>query len=263
MKKVAPQDIQIRREIYPRTFEPKDNQVNHLRACIDENGNAAFPNIVTANGGKDLVDGAHRQLAHILEGTEKITVEDLGKMTDEAILREAIKRNATHGKQLSLKEKEKAARGMFDTSKVSDLATLFAVSGRTVSRWIQEDKDLRKVAIIKKAQKRAEKGEAVNAIAKDLGVARQTLKGWLDAADGEEPTPKPKKSPKPSASTEPSDTSPSSSPANATSLSDDVLDACDQVAVDAYKTAKEIAKEHKVKVDDVIYQISLYMVDKS
>ena len=48
-----------------------------------------------------LVDGYHRWRAHVRENSEFIGIENLGNLTDAEIDRESIKRNATHGEQLS------------------------------------------------------------------------------------------------------------------------------------------------------------------
>ena len=248
-KNIDPNSIIIEPGTYPRSKEPDEKAVQHLIGV-------ATPPIVTANGGVSLVDGAHRRLAAIINGETTVKVEDLGPMTPEAILLEAIQRNATHGKQLTPGEKQKLAKTLLGTTKQKDIATLFAVSERTVTRWVEEVKDLAKVRATTAMIKELEKPEhdSVNAIAKRIGekynVAPNTLKGWVKAADGEPPAPKPKKK--------------DSKPAKAGSeaLSDEVLDACADAATDCFNRVKSIAKDFGVSKEDVAYQISVIVMDR-
>jgi transposase len=177
---------------YPRSRLPEEKDVAHLLEVEPHH------RIVTANGGKVLVDGAHRRLAAILDERGSVEVVDLGKLSEAEILKESVKRNATHGKQLTLSEKAKAAKSMVGDLKVVELADLFAVSTRTVSRWVSEEKELARVNAVAKAIRLLDKGWSLSKIAKELGVARSTLQGWLDKAEGEadavDPTPPPKAS---------------------------------------------------------------------
>ena len=164
----------ISQEIYPRTARPADNTVAHLRGVTWKD------KVVTANKGKTLVDGAHRLHAATLDGIKTIDVVDLGPMNDEAVLKAAIAYNAAHGKQLTTKDKQKLAAQLAATTKVAALTEMLAVSERSVSRWITEAKAVAKSKAIEKACKIINAGGSVTAAAKDVGVARGTLQGWLD-----------------------------------------------------------------------------------
>lgn len=186
--KVNPAEITIPAN-YPRSRQPEEKDVQHLIEV-------AAPPIVTACKGTVLVDGAHRRLAAILEGKSTVEVEDLGNLDEQTILIESVRRNATHGKQLTPAEKQRSATALFTTMKVKELAEMLGVSERTVSRWIGEAKDAEKAKAKATAEKLIKKGVSVAGAAREVGVSRSTLQGWLN----EEPkAEKPKAEPKPKA----------------------------------------------------------------
>lgn len=179
---VKPESIAIPKEAYPRRSMPAETDVQHLRGLNGE----WHTKVVTANGGKVLVDGAHRVLAAQLDGLKAIEVLDIGKADPDTVLREACKRNSTHGKQLTLAEKQDMAVRLIGDMTPGQLTALLGVSDRTMSRWVADAKDERKTQTVAKAKKLLEKGKSLTAIAKQLGVARATLQGWLKA-DAEAP----------------------------------------------------------------------------
>jgi len=180
---VKPESVTVPKGVYPRRRQPVETDVQHLRGL---NGNW-HTKVVTANGGKILVDGAHRLLAAQLDGITSIEVIDIGKASEDTVLKEAIKRNATHGKQLTMAEKQDMAVKLVGDMTAVNLCQLLGVSDRTMSRWLADAKDDRKINSIAKARKLLDKGKSMTAIAKELGVARGTLQGWLKA-DDENPT---------------------------------------------------------------------------
>jgi transposase-like protein len=193
---VAIGDIEVPKELYPRTFLPQEKDVQHLIG-------ANYPPITVAevtNPDADdlsqatalyLVDGAHRILASELDGKGEIMAEVITLSYDE-VLEEAIRRNATHGKQLSMKDKQKAARSLIEDGwKVADLVALFAVGERTISRWVSEAKEAKKLRDYAKAKKLVDKGVSVAGAAREIGVPRSTIKGWLDNPPQKKEKPKP------------------------------------------------------------------------
>jgi hypothetical protein len=86
-------DVEFVKELYPRVRED-DAAIERYRAAIDR-----LPPIVVARG-RVLVDGFHRWQAHRREHIATIEAEDLGDLTETEILKESIRRNATHGRQL-------------------------------------------------------------------------------------------------------------------------------------------------------------------
>lgn len=94
--------IRFVKELYPR-LKPMDDVVERYRDSASN-----LPPIAVARDGV-LVDGYHRWQAHVREEIEMIRVENLGDLTDAEIFRESIKRNSTHGQQLSRDEKKPLA----------------------------------------------------------------------------------------------------------------------------------------------------------
>lgn len=182
------QVIEVPEGLYPRASMPTEKDVEHLIgvnyppiviAELVESQDPARPEVMTETGRIVLVDGAHRLTAAQLEGTGKVMAESLGELTAEEVLREAITRNATHGKQLSMKDKEKLAKAYAAQSwKPKDIVALLAVGERTVGRWIADVAEETKLKQWAKAEKLLAKGASQSSVAKELGVPRSTLAGW-------------------------------------------------------------------------------------
>jgi ParB-like chromosome segregation protein Spo0J len=193
IRTLATADIQVPRELYPRSFMPQEKDVQHLIG-VD------FPAItvaeVTNPEAEDLnqatyfalVDGAHRILATELQGFDEIEAEVV-QLSEGDVLQEAIRRNASHGKQLSMKDKAKVARKLVEDGwKVAGLVSLLSVGERTVSRWVSDAKEAKKLTDYAKVKKLMDKGCSLAGAAREVGVARSTAKGWVDNP----PQPKPK-----------------------------------------------------------------------
>jgi transposase-like protein len=170
---INPAKVEI--TVYPRRRRPEDKDVEHLRGL----GGTWHTRVVTANKGKVLVDGAHRIVAAIADGINSIEAIDLGTLTDDEILAEAVARNSTHGKQLTLAEKQDMAIALVGSHTPSELTTLLGVASRSMSRWLSDAKDIRKASIVSKAVRLLARGKSMTAVAKELGVARGTLQGWI------------------------------------------------------------------------------------
>jgi len=178
-KKISCSEVRFVKELYPR-MKPADDVVERYRDALE-----SLPPIVVARDGV-LVDGYHRWQAHVREGVETIDAENLGNLTDAEIIRESIKRNATHGQQLSRQDKQKMAGHLWvaladlqQSERTSDIASLLAVSRDAVERWTKD---------VRKAEKDAQKDRAWDlwldcasqqAIADAIGVERSTVTKWL------------------------------------------------------------------------------------
>ena len=172
-------DVRFVKELYPR-LKPHDDVVERYRDAID-----SLPPIVVARGGA-LVDGYHRWQAHVREGRETIAAEDLGDLSDAEIIRESIRRNATHGQQLTRSDKQRMAGYLWTAladlppaDRVKDVAELLAVSERSVQAWTKD---------VRKAEKEAAQAKAWDLwldcatqveIADALGVSQPTIAGWI------------------------------------------------------------------------------------
>lgn len=131
-------DVRFVKELYPR-LKPHDDVVERYRDALDQ-----LPPIIVARGGV-LVDGYHRWQAHVREDRDEISAEDLGDLTDAEIVRESIKRNASHGQQLTRQDKQRMAGQLWQTlahldsgDREQDISELLAVDSRTVQRWTKD-----------------------------------------------------------------------------------------------------------------------------
>lgn len=172
--------VRFVKELYPR-LKPHDDVVERYRDALDN-----LPPIVIARDGV-LVDGYHRWQAHVREGVEQIQAVDLGNLTDAEIVRESIRRNATHGQQLTRSDKQRMAGHLWvaladlpPAERVKDIAELLAVSERSVQSWTKD---------VRKAEKQAQQHKAwdlwldcatEHQIGEALGSPRTTVQSWLD-----------------------------------------------------------------------------------
>ncbi|MCK5260634.1 MAG: ParB-like nuclease domain-containing protein [Thermoplasmatales archaeon] len=135
-KKINIDDIVINPELMPR--EELDKTLVETYA---ENVDALPPIIL--NQEDVLIDGWHRLEAHKLKGLKEIEYILKKTKDDKEIMEEAVKANATHGKQLSMKEKKKTAIRLFDASDGNPdykkhLLSIFGVSKSTLYKWIED-----------------------------------------------------------------------------------------------------------------------------
>ena len=134
-------NIKYVEKLFPR-MEHDEAAIERYRIAIEK-----LPPIVVARGGI-LVDGYHRWKAHQREDMAMIRAVDLGDISDDEILREAVRRNATHGVQLSKADKAKLARRMWSpTTPISEIAEVLSASERTVEQWTKEARDAAKAEL--------------------------------------------------------------------------------------------------------------------
>ena len=172
-------DVEFVKELYPRLRED-DAAIERYRAAIDK-----LPPIVVARG-RVLVDGFHRWQAHRREGIDKVAATDLGNLTDAEIFNESIRRNATHGHQLSAKDKQNLAGKLWQTlahlsngERVTEIGDILAVSERSVQGWTKDARKAEKEATQAKAYDRWLDCESERSIADDLGVDHKTVGAWV------------------------------------------------------------------------------------
>jgi ParB-like chromosome segregation protein Spo0J len=124
-------DVQVLEHLYPR-LRPVEMLIQQYMDNVD-----AAPAIVVARG-CILVDGYHRWQAHKRNGATEVRALDLGDMSDEDILAEAIRLNARHGWSLTPEEKRHLAPILVDSQKktIGDAARCLAVSERSVLSWL-------------------------------------------------------------------------------------------------------------------------------
>lgn len=178
VKTISTGEVRYVKELYPR-LKPHDDVVERYRDAL-----ANLPPIVVARDGV-LVDGYHRWQAHVREGVDQIQAVNLGNLTDAEIVRESIKRNATHGQQLTRQDKQRMAGHLWaaladlaPADRVKDIAELLAVSDRSVQAWTKD---------VRKAEKQQQQDKAwdlwldcraLESIATEIGVTHPTIHDW-------------------------------------------------------------------------------------
>ena len=136
VKPIKISDIIIKRELMPR--EKLDEALVKTYA---ENIEMLPP--ITLNQEKILIDGWHRIKAHEMVGETEIEYIIKETKDETELIEEAVKANATFGKQLSMREKEKSAINLFERSDGNPeykkhLASMLGVHQSTVYSWTKD-----------------------------------------------------------------------------------------------------------------------------
>lgn len=166
--------VRFVKELYPR-LRQDDTAIERYRAALDR-----LPPITVARDGV-LVDGFHRWQAHLAEGSPEIPVENLGNLTDGEILKESIRRNATHGRQLDTRDKRRMADLLYrqGTRDIAELVELLSITEKTAGEYVRD---------AKRDEKQQKKERAIDLwldcwpqqrIADDIGVDQKTVSNWL------------------------------------------------------------------------------------
>lgn len=131
--KIKLSEIIFDAEIYPR-IERDDEKINLYRQAID-----LLPPIIISKN-KKLIDGYHRLIAYRLEQKKEIEVETLNITEDQDIYLEALKRNSSHGMQLNLAEKKRAAIALYEKYKFTQekIAKILSVTHQSISNYIAD-----------------------------------------------------------------------------------------------------------------------------
>lgn len=240
---IAVDTIECPMYVYPRTKLPGAKDVQHLIG-VD------FPPITTAQIKDEdvvttvVVDGAHRLQAAKEQGDKEIQCEDLGLLEPAEVLEEAIRRNRSHGKQLSMADKAKLAKLYAgEGSKISEIVSMLSVGERTVSRWVSEAKEAKKLKDFATVQKNIKKGMSVAGAAREAGVARSTAQGWIDNP----PEPKERAPKRPKA-----DLGLTNNPAN-DECPDRVEALADMIIQDCADICKELENTSWVELAEAVY----------
>jgi len=133
--KIPIKDIKFVKELYPR-FELDNYVVNQYRQSIE-----TLPPILISKN-HILIDGYHRLVAHKLEGLTEIDVEFFDSEDDKEIFVEAIKRNSTHGKQLTIEEKQRLTPLLYEKGfSIENIMEILAVGKQKVYDWTKDLRD--------------------------------------------------------------------------------------------------------------------------
>lgn len=171
---VPVESIRLVKELYPRLRED-DAAIERYRHAIDN-----LPEIVTARN-EILVDGYHRWQAHRREGRAEIAVIDLGNLSDIEILKESVKRNASHGRQLETSDKRRMADQLYRKGVRDDdeLKALLSVTAKTLAEYLRDAKRDEKDAAKQNCWDRWLNCESQSEIARETGIPQTTISGWL------------------------------------------------------------------------------------
>lgn len=149
-KTIAVADVVFREDLYPR-IETSATTVQKYAEDL-----SVLPPI-EVNQHNELIDGWHRWTAHKKNGVATIVAIVTETKSDADLLERAISTNASHGLQLSQRDKEKMAGRLYSaflTGKPSKeecaayksrLATILSVDLSSVQRWTsRDDKDYKR-----------------------------------------------------------------------------------------------------------------------
>lgn len=133
MNKMILSEIIFDETIYPR-INRDDEKINLYRQAID-----LLPPIIISKN-KKLIDGYHRLIAYRLEQKKEIEVETLNITEDQDIYLEALKRNSSHGMQLNLAEKKRAAIALYEKYRFTEkkIAKILSVTQQAISNYIKD-----------------------------------------------------------------------------------------------------------------------------
>lgn len=171
---LAVDDIDFVPELYPRVRED-DSAIERYRAALDK-----LPPIVVARG-RVLVDGFHRWQAHRYEGSQQIEAVDLGELTETEIVKESIRRNASHGRQLETSDKRRMADRLYrqGTTDHEEIAELLSITVETARKYSSEARKDEKAEQQQQAWDLWLDCWTQQAIADDVGVDQKTIGNWL------------------------------------------------------------------------------------
>ncbi|HNT78560.1 MAG TPA: ParB N-terminal domain-containing protein [Anaerolineae bacterium] len=126
-------EIVWRADLYPR-LKPDASTIQRYADDLD-----VLPPI-EVNQDNILIDGYHRWQAHQQAGADTIPVIVTTTPNEAELLRLAIARNATHGRQLSAADKRRYAQRWAAELPAAQICATLSISERTLRRWTQEQR---------------------------------------------------------------------------------------------------------------------------
>lgn len=122
-------DIVIRMDLYPR-MEVDNKKVQEYSENIEN-----LPEIIV-NQDNILIDGLHRLKAHKQAELKEINVIVEQTASENDLYLRAIETNATHGLQLSMKDKQSVSVKLYDLKNRDRLIKSLSVSSASFDRWV-------------------------------------------------------------------------------------------------------------------------------
>lgn len=122
-------DIIIRKDLYPR-MDVDNSKIQEYSENIEN-----LPSIII-NQDNILIDGLHRLRAHKQAELKEIEVIVEKTSSENEIYLRAIETNATHGLQLSMKDKQSVAVKLYDLKNRERLIKSLSIAPRTFDGWV-------------------------------------------------------------------------------------------------------------------------------
>ena len=188
METITITKVKINEAIYPR-FGTDTETILKYRMNVDN-----LPPILLAKKDNTLIDGYHRLMAHRDEGRTKIVCEFIDMEENDYFI-ESLKRNRSHGLQLSRDEKKDACIRLYEDwlagycedipsndeliKKRNETAKLLAVNEETIRQWTKEILDKINDAKKQAAWQMWLSCHTEDEIANVTKVDRKTINRWI------------------------------------------------------------------------------------
>ncbi len=168
--KVKKVKVKINNIIFKDDLYPREKVDENLIQVYAENIGLCPP--ITINQDNILIDGKTRLEAAKKKGRTEINCYVEQTKSDEDIFRRAVELNATHGKQLSNKEKKDVAIKLFDGKNGKELVIILSVSTDCFNKWVRDVRREREEALENRIIKEYLKAELTQEqVAEKIGVS--------------------------------------------------------------------------------------------
>jgi ParB-like chromosome segregation protein Spo0J len=172
--KIKISDVVLRTDLYPRQ-EADNKKIQEY----SENTELLPPIII--NQDNILIDGLHRLRANKQAGNTEIEVIVEKTASENEIYLRAIETNATHGLQLSMKDKQSVAIKLYDLKNRERLIKSLSIAPRTFDGWVsnkskqlKEQKEEEAISLYLHAELTQKE------VADKVGVTQQTISNRID-----------------------------------------------------------------------------------
>ena len=173
----------------PEGWDPRDRRAAETIARYAEYPNRLPPILLSQSEDLELdllpCDGLSRLRAWDEVGWDEIPCRRVQVHSRKDFFALAVQSNTTHGQPLTLEERKRAARNLFDQRMgKGNIASIVGRSIRTVRGWLRAYKEERKQEDRRKARELSEQGLSFREIGEQLGRHHTTISRWLsDGAD--------------------------------------------------------------------------------
>lgn len=133
MTTINSKEIVFRDDLYPR-FKPNPAKIQEYSENLE-----VLPKI-KINQNNILIDGYHRWKAHETVGIEEVPCEVIETKSEQELLMLAVKMNATHGQQLTAKEKKRYAIQWWNVLPENEILETLSISSKSFSRYTSDKK---------------------------------------------------------------------------------------------------------------------------